>query len=395
MKKIKILFLAIAFCLVLTVVITAICRRYICPEKDGAQNTSVPFRVTAAGDIEYEIKDFNEEGRHYIYAKYKKLQPEGIRVLSIKGEGEELVIPSEIQGMKVKEIGQSFENSSKGWEDMIAAHGGAWRLQGQDLKKIVVPEGVTKICEYAFFECHAGEMVLPETLKCIDSATFSYCKIKKIVVGSRDVKLCEMAFNGAKVKEVEFPVGFCGRIGDNCFIASTIETVRWPQEEKTDNKDKSCVQGKVENYAFCQCKKLKKVIFPENQKKIIIPDGCFVDCDSLEELVFPESTGSVKYGSMPYADNNKKGGADVLVFKGKNTRLRGQTTKAGKKILTVGKVRAPAGSKAIQFAKKAYRIKWINNKAFIKDAPGGVEEVYGEDEEYGDVTLAAMRYEET
>ncbi len=63
MKKIKILFLAVAFCLILTVVITAICRRNICPGKDGAQNTFVPFHVTAPGDIEYEIKDFNEEGK--------------------------------------------------------------------------------------------------------------------------------------------------------------------------------------------------------------------------------------------------------------------------------------------------------------------------------------------
>ena len=66
-----------------------------------------------------------------------------------------------------------------------------------DFVKIVLPEGVEEICDYAFDDCTAlEEVICPKSLKKIGKEAFSGChNLRKIEYGP-DVKVDATAFNG-------------------------------------------------------------------------------------------------------------------------------------------------------------------------------------------------------
>ena len=67
----------------------------------------------------------------------------GLSITGYEGEEEEIVIPSEIDGEPVVEIGE-------------------YAFMGWSLTSVTVPEGVKKICDGAFYECANLEtLVLP------------------------------------------------------------------------------------------------------------------------------------------------------------------------------------------------------------------------------------------
>ena len=48
---------------------------------------------------------------------------------------------------------------------------------GQEITKVIIPEGVTTIGERAFYECvHLTEVILPESARFIERRAFGYCR---------------------------------------------------------------------------------------------------------------------------------------------------------------------------------------------------------------------------
>lgn len=247
----------------------------------------------------------------------------------------------------------------------------------------------------AFCETEADCIELPKSLKnigedSIHSLCFYNSKIRHVIIKGSKTNISGYVFLDSGLKKISLPKNYQGKIGSDAFENSKLEEFKWPAY-------KSGATTKVDSGVFKNCKNLKKVTFPKNQKHIYIPNSCFYGCKKLKKLTFPASTKKVTYDWTPYADNYKMG-PGTLVFKGKKTAVAGVKYEYNKKrkwkVLTVGKIIAPKNSKALAYAKKAKRVKWFAKriKTDIKRYTG--PEVNYVDEEYNPdyVKLAKMKY---
>lgn len=112
---------------------------------------------------------------------------------------------------------------------------------------IIIPDGVTKIGNYAFAEC--GELtsiIIPESVESIGECAFEKC-----------INLCS----------VKLPNGI----------------------------------RSIEKYAFYYCKKLSSIDIPNTVEKVGV--SAFCNCDSLTSIVIPEGVKCIEKGTFEYCEN--------------------------------------------------------------------------------------------
>lgn len=315
---------------------------------ETVKESATPKATLAREDTKILFRKENVKiaGRHYTYIDYKIELGGFISLYSLKTNGSVLYIPAQIDGKPVRNIeGEPFKY--------------AWQKNKKSkLKKIVIPEGVKEI--HGFANVVAEEVVLPKSLKKIHMQTFEMAKIEKVVIKNPGTQIEKYAFSESTLEKIDFPNGFSGKLEERCFEKTRLTEFCWPDY----NKKK---KGQIGEGIFGGCKKLKRILFPENQKHIYIPHNTFWGCTVLNQLEFPASTKRVTYKECYYADNYKRG-VSTLVFRGKNTEVTGGNAERfdlgaeipkGKKFITVKKIIAPSKSKALQFAKKAVKISYM------------------------------------
>lgn len=208
-------------------------------------------------------------------------------------------------------------------------------------------------CRYA--DKHYDEIILPESVEVIYAGTFQKANTDKVTIKNKAIDIESSAFAYSSVKEVSVPEDFQGTLGTACFAHSALTQFTWPMKSSKDRIGMAVFQG---------CEKLKKVSFPDSQELIYIPEFTFIGCQSLTKLVFPASTQKVKYLSNSYADNFPEGGVKTLVFFGKDTELDAYPNARGtgkKEFIMAGEILAPKDSKAIDYAKRAVKVKKLSS----------------------------------
>ena len=156
---------------------------------------------------------------------------------------EKIVVPSEINGTKVKQIGESaFRNN-------------------ETVKEIVIPDTVICIEGYAFEQCPNLERVnLPEGIKNINYGLFVGC---------------------SKLDNVKIPDGVEAIHQSAFFRCKSLAEISLPDSVYF-----------IEHEAFSECKNLKSVRMPSNEK-LKIEGGAFYRCWRLSEVDFPSKTGFI------------------------------------------------------------------------------------------------------
>ena len=104
----------------------------------------------------------------------------------------------------------------------------------QQVKEIVIPEGVTTINSRAFYNCNVEKVVLPSTLKTIGKSAFNYCRaLKEINLPEGITKMGESVFSNdmALEKMPEWPKGL-DTIPDYCFSNTAISEIVLPTHVK-------------------------------------------------------------------------------------------------------------------------------------------------------------------
>ena len=331
-----------------------------------------PAATIKDGKFKFHIKDSIElddveiDGHKYEFIVYKEQKDNSVRVLAAGMKGKNLIIPSEIEGKKVVAVGinginSSVDETNLGDDD----YSKVWIAGKRDhKKKLIIPEGVEIISDSSFKNTYFDEVVLPKSLKVIGTLAFTETKIKKVIIKSDDATILDGAFCLSTLKEIIFPPNYHGKMGLYTFDKSGLESFDWPDSNHSVGYE-NMVNETIPNDGpyLRNCKRLKKIRFPENQKDIQINDYALQGCQSLKKLVFPASTEKVSYGNTFYADNHKKA-PEVLVFQGGKTKLvvpkdscyvdgNGKT----RKIITVGKIVAPKNSEALKAAKSMWKIK--------------------------------------
>lgn len=200
---------------------------------------------------------------------------------------------------------------------------------------IVIPEGVTKICEEAFYENRAEEVILPESVREIEKYAFARSELKKIVLPDGVRRIEAYAFYDCMdLEDLELPKNL-RYIGEAAFLDTGIlGNIEIPKNVSVLSKKvfsgtgvekvtfaKGSVLKTIEAEAFSYCGWLSGIEFPSGLKKI--GAEAFVYCNHLRKIKLPYSV--------------KKIAKTAFVKKGKRKRLT---------------IQAKKGSYAYKYAKK-------------------------------------------
>lgn len=104
----------------------------------------------------------------------------GIKIYRFNENIENIIIPEQIDGKKVVELSANLF------------------ADRQELKSVVIPEGVEVIGDYVFYNCpNLKTVILPESLKEIDQAVFNGCTaLEEIIIPKTVSKIGKNAFAG-------------------------------------------------------------------------------------------------------------------------------------------------------------------------------------------------------
>ena len=229
---------------------------------------------------------------------------------------ENLIIPKTVDGKEVKKISFAKGNTIRGWEN---------------IKTIVIPEGVTEIGDNAFFGCiNLTTITIPSTVSSIGFGAFAYCSgLTSIIVDennpffdsrnncnaiiSKDgtglisgcknttipnsvTDICDYAFSGCtgltNIKIGE-NITYIGRFAfaECSNVASIIVD---ENNQKYDSRDNcNAIIDKEYNWLITGC---KNTIIPNGVTNIM--ESAFSRCIELKSITIPNTVTSIQEGAF-------------------------------------------------------------------------------------------------
>ena len=225
---------------------------------------------------------------------------QGATLTHYYGNGGLVTIPDRLS---LKEIGafafSNFNYVPKTAEELAFDDAEAmkqWFIGDNTITKVIVPEGVEKISQYAFANLTAlEEVVLPSTLESIEYGAFYNCtRLEKITFSGENnlIIISQNAFEKCNLKgTLEFPK-LCV-ISDYAFAGNiNLEGIKlsdklWSVGKYAFAGCKSLKKAEISSsivkygeYAFTGCKALKEFVV----KSAVLPTGMFYECEALESV---------------------------------------------------------------------------------------------------------------
>lgn len=218
----------------------------------------------------------------------------------------------------------TFENSGFKTVNLpLLSEIGKNAFRGSKITSIVVPEGVTKISDYAFADCvNLVTVSLPTTLTTINANAFENTAITEITIPENVQTIGKTVFAGSALQTFKFekladgvvPTFTAGdySVFDGC---TDLETVILPEgmTELPKNMFLNCTAlknvtlpstlTKIGDYAFMGCTALESIELPDIAN---INDGLFKNCTSLSSLTIPETVTQIEYDAFENCTALKK-----------------------------------------------------------------------------------------
>lgn len=138
---------------------------------------------------------------------------------------------------------------------------------------------------------HIKKLILPESLRIIDSNSFRSTNIEEIVVN--DIAVIDIAaFNRSNLKTIDLKRCNLTRLPMDCFSGSAIENITLP-----DNL--SAIGFSV----FEGCKNLKNINIPDSVE--IIGESAFKNCKNLETIHLPKNLNAIERFTFQFCSKLK------------------------------------------------------------------------------------------
>lgn len=168
-----------------------------------------------------------------------------------------------------------------------------------EIKKLVISEGVTSIGQYAFYFCTSlSEVSLPNTLEYLGASAFEGCSaLKTVVIPNSVTDINDHAF--ARCTSLEFVdlPDHLDRIQLSTFYkCEALKMIDIPQSVTT-----------IDEYAFLCCYSLENLDLPDNLRRI--GGRAFLNCTNLKSLTIPATVNSV--GIDPFGKDETETGYQV------------------------------------------------------------------------------------
>ncbi|MDE6034509.1 MAG: leucine-rich repeat protein [Ruminococcus sp.] len=258
----------------------------------------IPENISSVACLGWE---FENEPKYHTYddLTYRFSEDENgekfIEVIECKKSATEVTILGEIDGVKVKSIGESAFNRCK------------------NLTSVKIPDSVTEIKGYTFYDCNKLESVtFPANLTSIGRCAFYCCdKLTSVVIPESVETIGGQAFYScAKLSSVKLSENIT-EIGSETFAGCvSLESINIPEGVT-----------RIGFRAFDECRNLKEITIPESMERIdgqafrntiwfnekqkenplVIANGILIDGTTCSgDVVIPDSVKSIGQ----YAFNN-------------------------------------------------------------------------------------------
>ena len=158
----------------------------------------------------------------------------------------------------------------------------------KSLTSVAIPDSVTSIGEYAFYNCRSlTSVTIPDSVTSIGDDAFSNCKsLTSVTIPDSVTSIGDFAFSYCEsLTSVTIPDSVTS-IGDNTFDGCTsLTSVTIPNSVTSIGKE-----------AFSNCKSLTSVTIPGSVTRIGV--GAFASCISLTSVTIPDSVTSINNGAF-------------------------------------------------------------------------------------------------
>lgn len=237
-----------------------------------------------------------------------------IAVIKYIGSASEVVIPEKIENLPVERLGRAFEGNliltSVRMPDSLKEIGNYAFSSCENLKKVEFGTNTEILGAAAFLNDTSLESVtLPESLRLIKGSAFSSSALKQISIPEGVTSIESYTFFECKsLSEVELNDNIT-QIKDYAFRGCTsLKTIDLPQNLEfigeyafmfCTSLEKCIVPDSVTSTKagiFKGCSSLKEVNLPKDYT--VIPNECFYDCSSLSECVIPDGITYIGWDSF-------------------------------------------------------------------------------------------------
>ena len=181
----------------------------------------------------------------------------------------------------------------------------------------VIPEGVTKILNYAFQQTNISSISLPSTLTEIGGYAFCYTSLSSVTIPRNVSKIGTSAWHAIDeltTIQVESENAYYKAI-NNCLIEISTGKLLLGLNDSIIPTDGSVKE--IANFAFMGKTELSNVVIPSSVTKI--GDNAFSNCQSLTELIIPSSVTEIGSATFNHCIKLKK----VTIENGSNLKTIG------------------------------------------------------------------------
>ena len=286
---------------------------YHCPEGSAAEAYCVRKGLNYTNDM--SMKTGETEISTQKGTLYFDLYEDHAVLTAYDGEDEVLELPAEAGGKALTAVGDGREPVSSEWV-MGASH------ECPNLRKLVIPEGVTEIRDSALNELSFDtEILLPDSLKRLGSFAIGTSVPVRLPEGLEEMEAyCVRKVEGSRfvvrpaLKKIESSALLNSDVrtlvqeGENAnysvregilFNADGTELMWYPFTEKSEiNVPEGVV--KIGSGAFQNMEKTRRIILPGSLRSIGY--HAFYDCDLLKEIVFSPDTELDEIGEAAFED---------------------------------------------------------------------------------------------
>ena len=163
-----------------------------------------------------------------------------------------------------------------------------------DIKKVIIEDGITHIGEYAFYECESLESAkLPDSVNSIGNSAFSNCEsLTEVNIPNGVKKIEDFTFCFAQITSIEIPDSVVS-IGVQAFFAC----------EKLKNVTLPAGLETLDEEAFGSCNNLTEITIPGSVKTI--STNAFAFCWGLDSITIEEGVEEIGEEAFYYNDQLK------------------------------------------------------------------------------------------
>ena len=197
-------------------------------------------------------------------------------------------------------------NNDKAMGDSIWGDDVPWRSRKDEIQKVVIKQGVTKITRMAFSDCvNLKSVDIPESVEDMRDSAFSGCSSLTSVVIPKNVKtIPRIAFYKCTALESVILEEGISEIGVIAFygctslksitIPSSVKSMGYETFQNCTSLESITLKEGISNIgdgAFCGCSSLKSVTIPSSVKSI--GNDTFQNCTSLESVTLKEGISNI------------------------------------------------------------------------------------------------------